>query len=327
MNYSDFIQSLPFTADVLWLTALAFGAAVAFAGFYRALGEKDVAAERMGGIPGQERLTGDVINGRDLRPTGLAAGLVPDDEKKRLQISRELRRAGFRGPGAVRNFYLVRFSLALLLPLIFFGLLTIARSNVGILPDWPTEFLRGLSGNKVLATIGGLCFIGYAGPGKWLNGRIQRRREDIEQAFPNALDLLQISVEAGLGFDAAMTRVAHELAPVAPALSEEFLIAQGDIQAGRERGEALLSMARRVDIDTVTSFASVVLQSIQFGTSMADALTTYSKEMRLFRELKAQEKANQLPVKMSAVLASLMLPSIILISLGPVVIRYIRYFG
>ena len=86
-------------------------------------------------------------------------------------------------------------------------------------------------------------------------------------------------------------------------------------------------MAKRTGVDEVNSFVSVVLQSIQFGTSISDALTTYAEEMRVARELKAQEKANKLPVQMSAIMASLMLPAILMLTLGPVVIRYVRYFG
>ena len=86
-------------------------------------------------------------------------------------------------------------------------------------------------------------------------------------------------------------------------------------------------MAGRTGVEMVKSFANVVQQSMQFGTSMSDALTAYAEEMRNYREMRAQEMANKLPVKMSAVLASLMLPALILLTVGPVVIRYTRYFG
>jgi tight adherence protein C len=138
---------------------------------------------------------------------------------------------------------------------------------------------------------------------------------------------MQVSVEAGLGFDAAMTRVGNELAQVSPELSWEFLTVQRQIQAGRPRDAALADMATRTGVDIVRSFANVVAQSIQFGTSMSEALTAYAAEMRLFREMKAQEMANKLPVKMSAVLASLMLPALIMLTIGPVVIRYMRMMG
>ena len=101
---------------------------------------------------------------------------------------------------------------------------------------------------------------------------------------------------------------------------------QRQVQAGRSRDAAMQDMAHRIGLDVVYSFANVVAQSIQFGTSMSTALATYSEELREYRETKAQEMANKLPVKMSAVLASMMLPALILLTVGPVVIRFIRYF-
>jgi tight adherence protein C len=99
---------------------------------------------------------------------------------------------------------------------------------------------------------------------------------------------------------------------------------QYQIQAGRPREAAMRDMADRTGVDVVRSFANVVQQSMQFGTSMSEALTTYAAEMRLFREMKAQEMANKLPVKLSAVMASLMLPALIMLTVGPVVIRYVN---
>jgi tight adherence protein C len=122
-----------------------------------------------------------------------------------------------------------------------------------------------------------------------------------------------------------MIRVANETVTSAPEISEEMLIAQREIQAGRSREKALFDMAERTGVAQVSSFSSVVLQSIQYGSSISEALTVYSEEMRQSRELRAQEMANKLPVKMSAVMASLMLPSLVMLALGPVVIRYIRY--
>ena len=172
-----------------------------------------------------------------------------------------------------------------------------------------------------------LVAAGYFGPVYWLNGRVTERRRRIEESFPNALDLMQISVESGLGFDAAMTRVGNELMHTSPDIAFEFLSVQRQVQAGRARDAAMLDMAQRTGVETVRSFANVAKQSMQFGTNMSTALTTYAHELRAYREMRAHEMANKLPVKMSAVLASLMLPVLIMLTIGPVVIRYIRYFG
>ncbi len=139
----------------------------------------------------------------------------------------------------------------------------------------------------------------------WLNARVTERKRRIEEGFPNALDLMQISVETGLGFDSAMTRVGNELANVSPEIAFEFLNVQLQVQAGRARDAAMHDMANRTGVETVRSFANVVQQSMQFGTSMSSALTTYANELRDYREMKAQEMANKLPVKMSAYLRRL----------------------
>jgi tight adherence protein C len=121
-----------------------------------------------------------------------------------------------------------------------------------------------------------------------------------------------------------MTRVANELARVTPAISEEFLMLQMEIQAGKDRDRAFLDMAERTGVDEVSSFSNVILQATQFGTSVSDALATYAADMRLDRELRAQEKANKLPVKMSGVMAALMMPTLLMLILSPVLIRWIR---
>ncbi len=138
---------------------------------------------------------------------------------------------------------------------------------------------------------------------------------------------MQIAIEAGLGFDAAMVRVAHEMARVAPEISQEFMMLQLELQAGKERQAAFLDMAKRTQVEEVTAFANVILQSSQYGTSVSKALRTFSADMRQDRELRAQEKANRLPVKMSAVMALFMMPVLLIICLAPMAIRWINMFG
>ena len=169
--------------------------------------------------------------------------------------------------------------------------------------------------------------IGFFGPALWLRSKVDFRQMEISESFPNALDLMQVSVESGLGFDAAMTRVSNEMEMSAPAISQEFRLVQLEVSAGGDREKALLDMATRTNVDEVASFASVVLQSIQFGTSVSEALTTYATEMRITRELKAQEMANKMPVKMSGVMAGLMLPALFLLILGPIAIRWTNTFN
>ncbi|MGI1662332.1 type II secretion system F family protein [Palleronia sp. KMU-117] len=323
------LQSIGISTNLLILGAVGAGAMLAVVGVAQVMSDKSVAATRIAQY-GRPRSTGQrqtLVKDEHSRASEFAAGILADDDRQRVQVQRELARAGLQGPHAVRNFFLFRAGSGLVLPGLFLLLLALAQAGSPLLPEMLTDWLNGLGSMATLIGLALLCYVGYVLPGYWLDRRVAERKWRIEASFPNALDLLQISVEAGLGFDAAMMRVAQEIAPVAPELSEEFMIAQAEIQAGQERSKALMSLANRTGVETIASFVSVVLQSIQFGTPMGEALTTYSREMRIFRELRAQEKANKLPVQMSAVLASFMLPSIVMITLGPVVIRYIRYFA
>jgi tight adherence protein C len=112
-----------------------------------------------------------------------------------------------------------------------------------------------------------------------------------------------------------------------PEIHQEFPAAQNEILAGRDRAHAYRQMAERLGIDEAYAFINVILQSMRFGTSMGQALLAYSADMRQRREIRAQEKANKLPVYMSAVMAGLMMPSLLIVTIGPVVIRYINTFG
>jgi tight adherence protein C len=135
---------------------------------------------------------------------------------------------------------------------------------------------------------------------------------------------LQVGVEAGMAFDAALARVGEEMRSSAPEVCDEFRVVQTEILAGRDREAAYRDMADRLGIDEAFGFVNVVSQSIRFGTSMSSALLTYSAEMRQRREMRAQEKANRLPVLMSAVMAGLMMPALLIVTIGPVVLRYLE---
>lgn len=282
---------------------------------------------RIGGSRAEARRDRGLLRAADADPSGLLKGFVPADRAKRSDLRRRLGQAGYSSDQALRNFTLVRILLGLLLPAVFLVLLVLAGNPDIDLPLGLDAHLGQLGTGQIMIILAALTAQGYYFPMLWLKDRVNERRERIALGFPNALDLLQISVEAGLGFDAAMTRVGNELAAVSPDIAFEFLSVQRQVQAGRARDAALHDMAERTGIETVRSFANVVHQAMQFGTSMSDALETYSREMREMRETRAQEMANKLPVKMSAVLASLMLPALVMLTVGPVVIRYIRYFS
>lgn len=330
-------ENLPFVPDLSQVTAADFGmygvglgVLVAFFGVAAALSPRDRVLRRMAAQGARARDGGfeaGILRPMSAAPSGLMKSLIPSDEKERTQVQRQLALAGRHGAHAVRNYYLLRLGLGIVLPLLLLSTIAAAQAGLLSLPEPVATRLNQLTRFNLLQITAVLVWSGFFGPAYWLRSRANARREAIRLAFPNALDLLQISVEAGLGIDAAMIRVGNELAEAAPELSQEFLLTQREIQAGRNRDKALLDMAARTQVEEVGSFVNVVLQSIQFGADISGVLITYASEMRLHRELRAQEKANRLPVQMSAVMAFLMLPALLILTIGPVALRYIRFFA
>ena len=312
------------TSPTLMLIGIGVGVLILFYAIAAQLGEPDEGSRRLhtakksfsgGTVPGQ-------LSFRQGKKGVLAKGFVPTDEKELSAITKWLRSAGYRGEHAVRNYFLIRTVFGLILPTTIGGLWLFAASSprfyeiFTIAPD--------INQQQLLLIIAGLIAVGFYGPTYVIKKRIAERQLRITEGFPNALDLLQISVEAGLGFDAAMNRVADELQRSNPEIAEEFSVAQSEVSAGRDRERALLSMAERVGVTEVNAFVNVMLQSMEFGTGVSDALTTYAQEMRVRRELRAIEKANKLPVSMSATLVLFMLPALLTLVLSPIVISYIR---
>ena len=328
-QYLPFLAGFEPTPERLAILGAATGVLFAFVGAASMVGQRNVAADRIAASARRatDRRDRGLLKPVDDKPSGLLKAFAPTDEKEQTALKLKLRRAGFSAPEAMYNYVLVRMLLAVGLPGIFLALLAAAGSPSMPLPEPVADYMSSRTTFGIFQWVTILLFLGYVAPTKWLDGRVKERSLKIEEAFPNALDLLQISVESGLAFDAAMTRVGNELARVSPEMAVEFLTVQRQIQAGRGRDEALKDMATRTGVDTVRSFANVVQQSIKFGTPMTEALAVYSAEMREYRQLKAQDMANKLPVKMSAVLASLMLPALVMLTVGPTVIRYIRYFA
>jgi len=165
----------------------------------------------------------------------------------------------------------------------------------------------------LLYTIGGVG-VGYLLPVLYMRSRIRRRQENILRALPDALDLLVICVEAGLGFDMALGKVYEKW-------DNELALAFGrvlrEIQLGKQRREALRDMTNRMDVPDVTAFIAAIIQADQLGVSMAKILRVQADQMRVKRRQRAQEKAHQAPVKMMIPMVFLIFPSIWLVLLGP----------
>lgn len=330
-HFENLAQNIGLEPDALLICVVFIAALLLFLGIVALFRSPNHAAVRIAAsTPNTRRAVRQnrgLLRPAEVGPKGFMKSFVPADKAKRSKLQRKLAQAGMPYPGALAKFTFVRIALGIALPGLLVALI-VASKAPGVLQM--IDGLRSVStltNLQIFQALTVLIALGYFAPIFWLTQRVTERRRRIEEGFPNALDLMQISVEAGLGFDAAMTRVGNELVGVSPDIAFEFLSVQTQVQAGRARDAALQEMADRTGVETVRSFANVVHQSMQFGTSMASALNTYSQELRNYREMRAQEMANKLPVKMSAVLASLMLPALVMLTIGPVVIRYIRFYG
>ena len=205
------------------------------------------------------------------------------------------------------SFWAFRFIAAVLIGGLMFFMMTIGLKNL----SW---------GNKLLIVTGGLAF-GFYMPELFLTSKIQRRQKDVRKAMPDALDLLTICVEAGLGFDGAMQKVYEKWDNE---LGRAFGRVLREIQLGKLRREALRDMADRLGVAEMTSFIAAVIQSEQLGVSMAKVLRIQSDQMRVKRRQLAEEEAHKAPIKMLIPLAILIFPSICIVLMTPAFLMLMR---
>lgn len=196
--------------------------------------------------------------------------------------------------------------------MLFFGGATFAMAKFTILNQSVTQ-------SFVYALLA--AGIGYYFPIMWLDGEVKKRQAEIRKFMPDALDLLTICVEAGLGFDAAMARVADKWDNE---ISRAFSRVIQEIRLGKVRREALKAMAERTDISEMTSFVAALIQSEQLGVSLSKVLHIQSDQMRLLRRQAAEEKAHGAPVKMLLPMMGLIFPSIFIVILTPAILKFMR---
>jgi tight adherence protein C len=177
---------------------------------------------------------------------------------------------------------------------------------------------------QIAMIVGGAVLAGYFLPTLFVKSRIDRRQKEIRNAMPDALDLLTICVEAGLGFDAAMTKVSEKWENE---LSMAFARTIREIQLGKTRREALKDMADRIGLAELTSFVAAVIQSEQLGVSMAKVLRIQSEQMRMKRRQRAEEEAHKAPIKMILPMGLLIFPSILIILLTPAGLIFRKLFA
>lgn len=174
---------------------------------------------------------------------------------------------------------------------------------------------------QMVALLGILSILGYYLPDLWLQFKIARRKEIILNGFPDALDLLVVCVEAGMGLDSAINRVAKEIELDNKVLSGELKLYNLEMRAGKLRKDALRNLAMRSDLEEVNNLATLLIQTDKFGTSVGQALKVYSDTMRVQRYQRAEERAAKIPVKLIFPLILFIFPSLFVAILGPAVIN------
>jgi tight adherence protein C len=236
--------------------------------------------------------------------------LVPADMAKISVLRRRLVCAGYYRPTAVGFYYAARVGLAVLFVVLFAFAAPIISTRL------PEQMV------PVLGVLG--TAISFYFPDLWIMMRTRSLQTQYREGFPDALDLLVVSVEAGLSLDAAINRVGQEIGHAHPALAENFSMMALELRAGGTRADALRNLAERMGIDEVRSMVTLLLQSEELGTSVADALRLYADDMRTMRMLRAETKAHALPVKLALPLGFFVFPTMLIVILLPVMIRIYR---
>jgi tight adherence protein C len=239
---------------------------------------------------------------------GLSGGEGDTPSALRLRFGH----AGWRSPVALQIYFISKTLLTVLLPTLAWSVLNAQ--------GWPTNpMLR-------MAFVVGAAALGYYLPDAVLKLRIQRRQLELLHAFPDALDLLRLCVQAGLGLDAAIERVGREMRHARPVLSEEFALTGLALRAGSSRAEALRKLSQRVGLQDIDALVSMLIQADRFGTSVSESLAVHADALRTQRRLRAEEAAAKLPVKLLIPLIFCVFPSLLTVLLGPVVVTLARQF-
>jgi len=232
--------------------------------------------------------------------------VAPHSSSEMGKLQRKLLWAGYRSHEAITIFFGIRIGCALL----GFALLA-------------TPIL--MRPNLLLAL--GTCGLGYLLPSMYLGRLAKKRQHRIRLGLPDALDLLVVSVEAGLGLDQAIQRVGEELAFAHKDLSDELRLINFELRAGKARAEALHNLAERTGLDDIQSLVTMLVQTDKFGTSVAQSLRVHSDTVRTKRRQRAEEAAAKTGVKMVFPLVFCIFPAIWVVTIGPAAIKFVQVLG
>jgi tight adherence protein C len=234
------------------------------------------------------------------------ATYVPKSPKEMTRLQKRLANAGFHG----------------FTPVVVYAFSELAGAALGF---GIVASVAGLRPGIVFAIAAAV--VGYMLPGLVIARRIRLRKKQIQNGLPDALDLLIVSLEAGLAIDQAILKCAEELAIAYPALSHELSLVNIETRAGKPRLEALKNLAKRTQVDDVRALVAMLVQTDRFGTSVAQALRTHAEVSRVKRRQRAEERAAKLSVKLIFPLVFCLLPAFFVISVGPAIIKFVDFFG
>jgi tight adherence protein C len=243
----------------------------------------------------------------------LGARIRPQNPDDLSLLQKRFLRAGLRGRNVVVTFFGAKALLALCFSIGFILCQIAFRWQIKPYPFVVVVFI--------------LLVLGFYLPNIWLGLKISRRQDEFLRGFPDALDLLVVCAEAGMGLDAAIKRVGEEMRISSKVVSDEFLLLNLELRAGKQRKDAMRALADRVDLDDAKSWVTLLIQTDKFGTSVAQALRVHSDSIRTKRSMKVEELAAKLPVKLLFPTILLIFPSLFLVIIGPALIRIWRVWS
>jgi len=255
----------------------------------------------------------DTETGQFTTTFGPLAGLtMPRKDWERSKVSQSLVHAGFRAPNAITGFYAIKTMLIILLP----GSVLVMAS---LFPHFST---KQVAFAMILTT-----FLAVTLPDAILEKKARNRKRRLSNGFPDALDLLVVCTEAGLGLNQAIDRVAHEIEDNYPDLSQELKLVNVEIRAGVKREDALRDLANRTGLEDIRGLVALLTQSMRLGTGVADTLRIYAEEFRDKRMQRAEEIAAKIGTKMIFPLVVCLFPGFFVVILGPAYLKIIQTFG
>ena len=235
---------------------------------------------------------------------------MPEEGFEKSSIRLRFVHAGIRNATAAAAFFGIKTLLTLGLPLLGFVALTLSGSP--------------LKGNSLMLAMLVLAAGGYYGPNMVLSHLVKVRQREIFESFPDALDLMTVCVEAGLGTEAAMMRVSEDLQFKSPALADEMRLVNLELRAGSDRERALRNLAIRTGVEEVDGFVTMISQAERFGTSIAASLRIHAEMLRTRRRQRAEEAAAKIALKLLFPLIFCIFPSLMVVLMGPAMIQVYR---